>query len=145
MRQCRGFHQITIVRKFNRYKRDSNILAIKGLFDFSNIKMVPKHLCFRNWIWISYLYDLSKIIVHQFFILMKTWSIKRNHTVIRHENTTSNRFWLYSVNKKILQSAVQYVKYLYSKGNAILIVQKKKFSNFSCMFLNPNNFFQFEF
>ena len=49
--------------------------------------------------------------------------------VIKHKNTTSNKFWLYCVDKKVcifmLQSAVLHVQYLYSKGEAILIVQKR--------------------
>jgi hypothetical protein len=30
-------------------------------------------------------------------------------------------------------------------GKLFLLLRENKFSNFSCMFLNPNNFFQFEF
>ena len=52
--------------------------------------------------------------------------------VIKHKNTTSNKFWLYCVDKKVcifmLQCAVQHVQYLYSKGEAILIVQKRNSS-----------------
>ena len=86
--------------------------------------MVPKHLGFRIRIRISYLHHFNKIV-----IVMKTWSIECNHRVNKHKNAISNRFWLYCGDKKVfifmLQSAVQSVQYLYSKGEAILIVQKR--------------------
>ena len=62
------------------------------------------------------------------------------------EPTGNYRISLYFVEEKDFKNILKKIAVLNTKSHTMLYSnQKMAFSNFSCRFLNPNNFFQFEF
>ena len=82
----------------------------------------------QNWFWPSKVYGST----------LSHWRSNYSKKSVEHDNS-QRRIWNSFTGKEV------YIRQCFALASVLFISRREAFSNFSCIFLYPNNFFQFEF